>query len=172
VVTHLFGYAEYLLLKKRLLGLAASFLHGRADGRAHHLEVRLQGTADWTEFWRALTDHAGDLNLVMVRLNVNAPAIYEGYHARWDCPYREAEESDLWRAEIPLVVGEQILGRLEISGQQDHQPVSAKIAAMARLVENFEFFAPALGGAAPNPPAAAAENARLAEGVGRVSAPV
>jgi UDP-GlcNAc:undecaprenyl-phosphate GlcNAc-1-phosphate transferase len=139
VVKRLFGYAELLLIKERLVGWWVTMIYGPSRGVPHQLEVRLQGSADWRELWRALTDSAVQMNLSLVCLDVNAPAIHEGYHARWDRCDSELDNPQVpWRAEIPLVVGEQVVGRLEVAGRRDHQPVHQKVAAVARLAEEVE----------------------------------
>jgi UDP-GlcNAc:undecaprenyl-phosphate GlcNAc-1-phosphate transferase len=140
IVTQLFGYAEFLLIRKRLTAGFLSFFPGRSNGRAQQLEVRLQGSADWRELWNSLVLCGDQLNLRTIRLDVNAPAIHEGYHARWDCPDHElpSEADPVWRAEIPLAVGGQMLGRLEVTGRRDQESVWMKIATVAKLAESFE----------------------------------
>jgi UDP-GlcNAc:undecaprenyl-phosphate GlcNAc-1-phosphate transferase len=132
-----FGHAEWELLKKRLLSLAASLLHRRPRGHSHQIEVRFQGSTDWRDLWNELLACAPRLHLVMVRFNVNAPALQEGYHARWDGNGHD-DEASLWRAEIPLVAGGQTVGRLEVRGRQDGQPAAGKLREVAKVLEQFE----------------------------------
>src|SRR5262249_41183307 len=87
----LFGHAAFLRIKERLIGVVVSFFSWGTSKDGHALEVRLQGSADWKELWRSLTVCASKLDLKTVRLDVNAPAIYEGYHARWDRFAQDAE---------------------------------------------------------------------------------
>jgi UDP-GlcNAc:undecaprenyl-phosphate GlcNAc-1-phosphate transferase len=138
VMTKIFGHAELVLLKNRLATAAVSFLHVRHHGDAHQTETRLQGSADWGELWGMLTESASPLNLISVRLDVNAPSLHEGYHARWDRNGDEVDEISKWRAEIPLAVYGQTMGRLEVIGQRDDEPMGAKIFTVAKLVEDFE----------------------------------
>lgn len=137
VVGRLFGYAEFLLLKQRLIGLWMGLGHGQAEG--HQMEVRLQGSADWTELWANLTRSAAELGLKSLCLDVNAPAVREGYHARWD-RFDDAPGTvpTAWRAEIPLIVCGHRVGRLEFAGERNHVPVCDTIAAGSRLVEQVE----------------------------------
>ena len=109
VVTRLFGHAEFLLIKERIIGAFASSFSWKTKKSEHALEVRLQGSADWKELWRSLTACASRLDLKTIRLDVNAPAIYEGYHARWDRFDQGADKQSSWRFEIPLAVGGQIV---------------------------------------------------------------
>src|SRR5437773_318504 len=74
VATRLFGHAEFLLLKERLLAVVFAVRHGHEHGRVHQSTVRLQGSADWNDLWRHVTDCAEQLCLRAVRLDVNAPA--------------------------------------------------------------------------------------------------
>ena len=85
-----------------------------------------------------MTELGSKLNLKAVRLDVNAPALHEGYHARWDRGTADSEELVLWRADIPLTAGQQAIGRLEIVGYQDAEPVWMKIQTLSRMMQTFE----------------------------------
>jgi UDP-GlcNAc:undecaprenyl-phosphate GlcNAc-1-phosphate transferase len=138
VATRLFGYVEFQLIKKRLVRACLLFLHLPGNSRSHRSEVHLQGSGDWKDLVEALAARAFDLNLKALRLDVNAPAIHEGYHAAWDRFDEELENTCLWRAEIPLAVQGQTGGRLEVSGYQDDEPIWKKIAMIVHLLEKFE----------------------------------
>jgi UDP-GlcNAc:undecaprenyl-phosphate GlcNAc-1-phosphate transferase len=139
VVTRLFGHAEFSLLRQSLYSLALSFLHRRAHDAGQRSEVRLQGSVDWSELWTHIIECGQRLNLTMVRLDVNAPAIHEGYHARWDRAHREMEDmSVFWYSEVPLVAHGRTIGRLEVTGARDDEPIWQKIAVLAGLVQEFE----------------------------------
>src|SRR5207244_10290182 len=102
LLTRLFGLAELMLVKNRVVTGFVSFLHLPPNGQARHSEIHLQGSADWGELWGKLTESASKLDLKMIRLDVNVPAIYEGYHAIWHYPNDDGmEDTDVWRAEIP-----------------------------------------------------------------------
>jgi UDP-GlcNAc:undecaprenyl-phosphate GlcNAc-1-phosphate transferase len=135
VATRLFGHAEFLLLKERLAAKVRALLRPRSAGQVHQQEVRLQGTADWNELWLRVTACADLLNLESICLDVNAPALHEGYHARWDRRPEDVSQTNVWRAQIPLLTRGIALGRLEIAGRPDHEPVWAKIARVAKLIE-------------------------------------
>src|SRR5207302_10921689 len=68
----------------------------------------------------------------------NAPAIMEGYHARWGKVVGDSENPAVWRADIPLEAHGQVVGRLEIAGQRDGEPVGAKLALVAKIVGDVE----------------------------------
>jgi UDP-GlcNAc:undecaprenyl-phosphate GlcNAc-1-phosphate transferase len=129
--TRLFGYAEAVLIKERVLNV----LHPATPAR--QMEVRLQGSTDWQQLWKLLTDAAERLNLQEMLLDVNAPALHEGYHARWD---RAAETEDgrtLCRVSIPLAAGGQAIGRLDFAWQPDSAAMWSKIAILTQVVDQY-----------------------------------
>jgi UDP-GlcNAc:undecaprenyl-phosphate GlcNAc-1-phosphate transferase len=135
----LFGYAECVLAKKRLLAALISFMRPAQGSRPHAMEVRLQGSADWKAVWSRLTACASQLNLKTVYLDVNAPVIHESYHARWDCAHYESEGSSLWSATMPLqITNGQMVGRLVITGYRDAEPLWKKIAILTQMLQEVE----------------------------------
>jgi UDP-GlcNAc:undecaprenyl-phosphate GlcNAc-1-phosphate transferase len=164
VVFRLFGHAEFLLLKERLLAVCFAIRHGSHQGRVHQLEVRLQGSADWNDLWKNVTAFAEQIQLMSVCLDVNAPAIQEGYHARWGKSIGHAEHPALWRADMPLSAHGQVVGRLEVSGLCDGEPVWEKVALVAKVVEDVELAVAGLTAGGPPPtldPAPAVDALRL-----------
>jgi UDP-GlcNAc:undecaprenyl-phosphate GlcNAc-1-phosphate transferase len=137
IVTRLFGYAEFLLLKERLFCAGAAFFHRNGQQRPHQTTIRLQGTADWDELWESLKDCATRMNLKSIRLDVNAPSLHEGYHAHWHCLEDESDPK-LWHANIPLTAHGQTIGRLEIIGQRDQTSVWVTFAALAESLEDLD----------------------------------
>ena len=137
VATGLFGHAEVILVKEKLLALAW-FSVSDLRGEARQLVVRLQGNANWTELWTMLTTTAERLHLQELCLDVNAPAVHEGYHAQWTRHREDDSVPTLWRAAFPIAVAGNVVGRLEIAGLRDAQPVWTKIAAITRSVEQIE----------------------------------
>lgn len=138
VLTKVFGHAEFLLAKARLRAMAISLLRPRIPHQSHESQVRLQGSADWNELWRLITDCAPRLRLLAVSLDVNVPRIHEGYHARWHSLESGREAKNEWRLEIPLASNGHTLGRLNVTGHCDQQPVSEKIAVLSTCLEQFE----------------------------------
>jgi UDP-GlcNAc:undecaprenyl-phosphate GlcNAc-1-phosphate transferase len=133
IAGRLFGHAEASLVKQRLLG-AWSNLRGRA---VCELEVRLQGSTEWTELWQKLVARALPMDLQAIRLDVNFPALHEGYHARWDRRASEGEVPLAWRAEVPLMVRGQAAGRLEVLGSRG-EGIGQQLASVALLVAEAE----------------------------------
>jgi UDP-GlcNAc:undecaprenyl-phosphate GlcNAc-1-phosphate transferase len=140
LLTGLFGHAECVLLQKRLTALFASFL-AAPRGEPRELAVRLQGSANWGDLWSNLTECAARLELCSLSLDVNAPAIQEGYHAVWSRDERAEDDpgaQNVWRAEIPLAACGHTVGRVEVTGRRDGECVSLKIAEVARHVAHVE----------------------------------
>jgi UDP-GlcNAc:undecaprenyl-phosphate GlcNAc-1-phosphate transferase len=137
-LTRLFGHTELGLVVQRLRGLLASLVHRRAPGVPRESEWRLQGTVDWKALWVQIVACGNELNLRRIRLDVNAPAINEGYHARWDRDHKESEEAVLWKADLPLAVRGRSIGQMEVVGERDDKPVWRKLEALARLVQECE----------------------------------
>ncbi|HEY1343134.1 MAG TPA: MraY family glycosyltransferase [Bryobacteraceae bacterium] len=138
VLTRLFGHAEVGLVQKRLRAVVVSLFRSCSRREAHEVEVRLQGSVDWKEIWSRLTECAERLQLRSVLMDVNAPLIGEGYHARWDCGRGTEEEGTLWRTEIPLVARNKTVGRVQVSGERDALCVSEKVAVVAQVVKEIE----------------------------------
>jgi UDP-GlcNAc:undecaprenyl-phosphate GlcNAc-1-phosphate transferase len=138
VLTRLFGHTELELALKRSVSFGASILSRPRPGQPRQVEVRLLGSFDWKEFWSRLTGCAADLHLRSVRLDVNVPAIDEGYHASW-VRSADGDEDGLWRIEVPLTSRGHVVGRLELVGRREAEEcVSVKIAALGRYVTELE----------------------------------
>jgi UDP-GlcNAc:undecaprenyl-phosphate GlcNAc-1-phosphate transferase len=138
VATRVFGYVEYILIKKQMALTVQRFLPMRLGRReAHELEIHLQGSADWKELWRRLTSTAVDLGLSFVKLDVNLPALHEGYHATWTKRKGAENEDHVWRLELPLSQSHRVVGRIIVAGAKDTD-VFLKLAKLAALLEDFE----------------------------------
>jgi UDP-GlcNAc:undecaprenyl-phosphate GlcNAc-1-phosphate transferase len=137
IATRLFGYAEFLLVKKRLSRLVGSFFTTRGKGRFRRVDVPLHGTTHWKALLDTVADRAFDLNLQTVRLDVSAPAFHEDYHAQWD-RFEEEVDDCLWRADLPLLVAGHAVGYLRVSGYLDPEPLAAKVEALTRIIEEFQ----------------------------------
>jgi len=137
ITTRLFGYTEFVLVRKCLLTFLLSLWEKPARGRTNHLEIRLQGSADWNELWERLTWEAFELNFKTICLDMNVQAIQEVYHAHWDRFDDQTEESDLWRVELPVVAGGHAVGRLQVTGPREGTSDVARTLALAKMVEDF-----------------------------------
>jgi UDP-GlcNAc:undecaprenyl-phosphate GlcNAc-1-phosphate transferase len=139
IVSRLFGFAELMLVKNRIVSGAVSFLRVPPHGKARVTEIHLQGTADWGELWGKMTESARELDLRMIRLDVSVPALYEGYHAIWHhSQVDRSEDPHAWYAEIPLTVRGEAAGRLEVIGKRGPQPIWTQIATLMKLADGLE----------------------------------
>jgi UDP-GlcNAc:undecaprenyl-phosphate GlcNAc-1-phosphate transferase len=138
VATKLFGHAELVLLAKRVRYVFVSSMKKATPSQPHHLEVHLQGLADWRWLWTELVKLAPQLNLAYLQFDVNAPASHESYHASMICSADDMDEFSTWRAQIPVQINQQFVGRLEIRGRRDRKGIGEKIGAILHQVERFE----------------------------------
>lgn len=136
LATRLFGHAEFKLVKERALGAWRALRPGNQDSGT--FAVHLQGTADWDEVWNDLTGCAAQMNLWSIRLDVNAPALHEDYHARWGRPDAGSVSLNHWSFEIPLFGHGQVIGRLSVSGTRDGEPIVDKMLTVAKIIEIAE----------------------------------
>jgi UDP-GlcNAc:undecaprenyl-phosphate GlcNAc-1-phosphate transferase len=139
VMSRLFGYAEVMLLKAKFQAIFALFRHGNHVGHSHQSEVRLQGTVHWQGVWEKLTAAAFQYNLRTLCLDVNAPAMHEGYHARWDrFGSNHDEELHDWSADLPIHLDDRVIGRLSAVGLCDSNPIWIKLQQLAEIVKTTE----------------------------------
>ena len=79
------------------------------------------------------------MGLSRVRLDVNLPAMHEGYYAEWRSRSRSAEETAAWNAVVPLVVNARAIGRVELSGDRSQNPSFQNwLNNVGELVEEVE----------------------------------
>jgi UDP-GlcNAc:undecaprenyl-phosphate GlcNAc-1-phosphate transferase len=157
IATRLFGYAELMLIKKSLAHKTTQFLSfGRT--RPQELELRWQGKIDWRRHFNQLQQAAQELQVRRLTLEVDAPAFGEGYHARWEHPAAGAPERDVsWTVGLPICLGGQVVGRLELAGERRDELFWEALAKIAVLVEEFELqLTEALSADAARPPLASA----------------
>lgn len=132
--TRLFGHTELMLLNNRIAGLGRRFMPGTQPQSS---TLRLQGSVDWEEVWKALVESAEKFHLIHVRLNLYLPQIHEDFFATWSQP-SDARAEQRWNVDIPLVVDGAIVGVLAVTGVQEQDSVSPTLAAFAELIEPLE----------------------------------
>ncbi|MBL8851464.1 MAG: undecaprenyl/decaprenyl-phosphate alpha-N-acetylglucosaminyl 1-phosphate transferase [Planctomycetaceae bacterium] len=139
ISTRIFGYSELRLLTTRLQSLASSMVSARrATPRdVKQSIVRLQGTREWNLLWAMLTEAAGELSLQHVELDVNAPSLREGYHAKWESATRIADEK-LWRFEMPLIAVGHRVGHIRISAARTSSAASTEVGRLHDLLDELE----------------------------------
>ena len=130
ILLQLFGHVECQLLLNKLIVRVLRFPRRRVSGgggvAARTVSVRLQGNRQWNLLWESLTEWAQQLELLQVELDVNLPAMREGFHASWYQPSAR-ERHECWRVELPLFVDGRSVGRLQASGQSRDNQESAGV---------------------------------------------
>jgi UDP-GlcNAc:undecaprenyl-phosphate GlcNAc-1-phosphate transferase len=135
VGTRLFGHAEFRLIIER----SRASLRGVLSKATHReLSIHFQGTADWDGMWDSLLACARQTNLHSIYLDVNAPAMQENYHARWDRASRDSESANFWRFELPLFNRRQPIGRLVVMGGSSDEPIMARLSTLASIIDLAE----------------------------------
>ena len=138
VATRMFGYVEFLLLANRLHKLSLSLLpQASARRRSTSTTFRLQSSQRWDLLWETLTAAGGELCLRRICLDVDLPAVQEGYHAVWD-QSREGDLARCWRIDIPLLAKERLLGRLTVFGERTWGTARRDVQRLLDLLEPFE----------------------------------
>jgi len=144
IVTRMFGYSEFLLVKKHLAVVAASFLSLRVARSHHSMEVHLNGSADWQALWLKLVEAASENDLNALVLDVSASAGMERYHARWTRVNKAQESLDQWKTVIPLSLRGSVVGRLHVMGQRSSRSIGRQMILLADLIDDLEAGLPAL----------------------------
>jgi UDP-GlcNAc:undecaprenyl-phosphate GlcNAc-1-phosphate transferase len=102
----------------------------------HQTAVRLQGTREWNLLWATLTDAASELALQRMELDVNAPSLREGYHAKWENTRRVADDR-LWRFEMPLMAVGHRVGHIRITAERSSS-ASGSLEGLQGMLHNVE----------------------------------
>ena len=144
IVTRMFGYSEFLLVKQHLVVLVSSLLTHRMTLNHHSMEVRLNGSADWQALWLKLVEAADENELNALVLDVSASAGLERYHARWTRVKAAPETMDQWNTVIPLSLRGLVVGRLHVIGQRSSRPIGRQMMLLADLIDDLEAGLPAL----------------------------
>ena len=135
VASRIFGYAEYLLLRNRMLELGRSLIRpGRRDSEHRESSVQIQGSRDWNELWSQLRGLV-ERHVVRVRLDLDLPRLQEGFHARWERAGDHDESLALTQV-FPVVAAGHVIGRLEVVGLLDGVDAEASQHAALKLL-NF-----------------------------------
>jgi UDP-GlcNAc:undecaprenyl-phosphate GlcNAc-1-phosphate transferase len=143
IATRLFGHVECALFISKLpihaVWQQRMSQTGNRAGRARRVAVRLQGNRQWNLFWESLTELAEKLQLLRIDLDVNLPAMKEGFHANWYQPSCR-ERHECWRIELPLFVESVAVGRLQVAGDRPNQERSVcdAVDQLAEFLSPFE----------------------------------
>jgi UDP-GlcNAc:undecaprenyl-phosphate GlcNAc-1-phosphate transferase len=141
MANRIFGNAEFQLVTRKARGYADSLRKAPQEQAAniHQSIVHVQGNRDWNETWQCLSDFSDDNGLIELTLDLNAPWIHESFHAirrRKDVGRGGNHE---WYAQIPLIAGGRLFGRIELvgSGQEklSHHQI---IQNLSRVMQGIE----------------------------------
>jgi UDP-GlcNAc:undecaprenyl-phosphate GlcNAc-1-phosphate transferase len=142
VTARIFGRAESELLFRKLSSIAKSFLSisNREEQRVVETAVQIQGQRAWEDSWLRLVDFAGDHELNQITLDVNAPWMHEAYHADWKKSGVRNSPSQQWQVELPLIVSNRILGRVNVKADRTnripHHDVVLNLMKLTSDIEN------------------------------------
>lgn len=139
VTTRVFGFAEMMLVLRRLKLFAYSMLQpaATADEAVQHQAVRLQGTRNWEIVWETLVEFAERQGVSRVHLDLNLPWLHEGYHATWQRS-RQPDRMERWSTSLPIHVGGRILGRLDLSGPIPSGHNFEVMSQLAEILQDLE----------------------------------
>lgn len=137
VATGVFGHAEFMLLTSHLRVPLASILQARSRGD-RGIRVQLQGCRNWDLVFEQLRGAAELLGFLRVRLDLNLPALHEGYHAAWQNKDASLGD-DCWRVVLPLTMAGKTIGRLELAGRREEgAEIEGWLAQIAELLDAVE----------------------------------
>jgi UDP-GlcNAc:undecaprenyl-phosphate GlcNAc-1-phosphate transferase len=129
VASGLFGSAELRLIRRRAAAALAA-----ARGKAPTVvEVRVADRTHWPEVWTAVTASAERLGLQSLALDTFDGR--EPFRQDWSNGDPGAGSGSLWRAELCLRDQGLPAARVSVTGAWDAEPVAAKLAALARVIE-------------------------------------
>jgi UDP-GlcNAc:undecaprenyl-phosphate/decaprenyl-phosphate GlcNAc-1-phosphate transferase len=139
VATGLFGRGEFVLLAARVRNLVLSLARPAVGRRLRSRETtaRLQGSRQWDVLWESLTESAEKLGLTKIQLDVNMPALQEGYSGVWESPVPEDRDNQ-WELKLPLLVAGHGVGSLTIVGEHDGDSGCPSIELVREILHPFE----------------------------------
>jgi UDP-GlcNAc:undecaprenyl-phosphate/decaprenyl-phosphate GlcNAc-1-phosphate transferase len=138
VSLRVFGHTELLLAAVRIRSLLRSIFWPLPANPVDGWDdaVHLQGTRQWGLLWETLTESAGRLGFVQLRLDLNVPLLGEGYHASWSRP-SNGECDRQWRIELPLIARDRMLGYVKVVGDRGGTS-SRNLEQLMELMEQIE----------------------------------
>jgi hypothetical protein len=116
------------------VGGGSSLMHFPFLGQGRDYEVQPQGNVLWGELWTELQEECNELGLQSLHLDVNFPALYEDYHAKWN---KACDGISIERGKLAYGDSLSVFGRIAVAGQRDEWPSWQKIATLSRLSEEF-----------------------------------
>jgi UDP-GlcNAc:undecaprenyl-phosphate GlcNAc-1-phosphate transferase len=142
VANRLFGFVELKLIVNKVVSLLLSLksLRSKAAAINRSTAVQLQGRRDWQLIWQNVREFAEKHNFKMVKMHLHLPWLHEFFHARYDKSGSQlTEQADDWYFVIPLNVGKQLVGELDVVAlkNSDFDPYET-IRQMMEMVSDLE----------------------------------
>lgn len=138
----IFGNAEFQLVTRKASGLAQSLLKNKTVGELTNVQqsiVHVQGSRNWDQIWQRLSDFADSSGLLELTLDLNAPWIHESFHATRRRKDISRGSNHEWYAQIPLIAGQRLFGRVEIvgAGQEElsHHQIVQNLSEVTKTIE-------------------------------------
>ena len=142
IANRIFGNAELQLVTRKAAGLAQALTNKNPTGDSTNVRqsiVHVQGSRNWDEAWQQLSDFADDSGLLELTLDLNAPWIHESFHATRRRRDIASGGNHEWYAQIPLIAGQRLFGRVEIvgSGEENltHHQIVEKLSITTKVIE-------------------------------------
>ena len=143
IVGRVFGFAEYKLITSRSKSIMKSFLTMPSRDEelsSHHASVRLQGERNWDLCWQVLREFAEGKQLHNLTMDLNLPWIHESFHAKFTRAKRTAAPNERWTAEIPLVVKDRIIGRIDVQSSIHEHSFGEVVAELNEILDSLQPF--------------------------------
>ncbi len=172
VATGVFGRDECRLLFSSLRRVSLSLVqpitrNGGNGSDSHQSKIRFQGSRRWEVLWETLVESAEKLQLSEIRLDVNMPAMHEGFHASWQRDDRGHSEK-MWSLGTPLTSKGRLIGRLAIVGESDTAPLAERLDQVVEMLDSVGNILDTLeddaASAPATPPVATPQPAAVARG--------
>ncbi len=138
VVGRVFGLAEFKLVINKTNTLMRSFIFLPQHRNSHQVSVRLQGERDWDLCWQVLREFAEKSDLVQLTMDLNLPWIHESFHAKFQQTDRHLAPEEQWTAELPLLVNDRIIGRIDLVGGVGESTFYDTIGELADVLSSLQ----------------------------------
>ena len=142
MANRIFGNAELKLVTRKATGLANALMNRNPEGDSTNVRqsiVHVQGNRNWDEVWQQLSNFADDSGLLELTLDLNAPWIHESFHATRRRRDILSGGNHEWYAQIPLIAGQRLFGRVEIVGSGEeklsHHQIVEKLSITTKVIE-------------------------------------
>jgi len=141
MANRIFGNAELKLVTRKASGLAQALMNKNSKDTTNVRQsiVHVQGSRNWDEVWQQLSDFADDSGLLELTLDLNAPWIHESFHATRRRRDIASGGNHEWYAQIPLIAGERLFGRVEIVGSGEeklsHHQIVENLSTTTKVIE-------------------------------------